>query len=351
MTRKERVKLAIAHQETDFVPYQIDFTLPAFQKMQKYYNDPDFISKIGNHILGLGTAMGGEEVKPDFWRDEWGVIWDRRVDKDIGTVCNVVIEEKRDLDRLEFPDPRDPRRYAYWEEAISRAGDMFIVANLGFSLFERAWTLRGMENLLCDMLWDEGFVDELLDRILDFNLAVIEEATKYPIDGFMFGDDWGQQRGLIMGPRLWRRFIKPRIAKMYQKVHEAGLPVFIHSCGDVEDLFPELIEVGVDVFNPFQPEVMDVYKIKEKYGDKLCFWGGVSTQRTLPYGTPEDVREEAKRLMREIGKGGGYILAPAHSIPKDVPAENIAALIETVALPSVGPPFRSPGEGCSATKR
>jgi uroporphyrinogen decarboxylase len=117
---------------------------------------------------------------------------------------------------------------------------------------------------------------------------------------------------------------------MYEKVRAAGLPVTIHSCGDVDELFPELIEIGLDVFNPFQPEVMDVYEMKNKYGDKLTFWGGLSTQKTLPYGTPDDVKKEAKRLMQEIGAGGGYILSPAHAIPKDAPAENIAALIETV---------------------
>lgn len=96
------------------------------------------------------------------------------------------------------------------------------------------------------------------------NWTLFHRGTKFPIDGFRFGDDWGQQHGLIMGPILWRRFIKPRIAKMYAKVHKKDLPVFIHSCGDVDELFPELIEIGVDVFNPFQPEVMDVYEMKKK---------------------------------------------------------------------------------------
>lgn len=198
------------------------------------------------------------------------------------------------------------------------------------SLFERAWTLRGMENILMDMVLNPDFVEELLDRILDWNLAIIEQAAQYDIDGCRFGDDWGQQQGLIMGPKLWRKFLKPRLAGMYERVREKGRSAFIHSCGDVREIFPDLIEIGVNVFNPFQPEVMDVYEMKKKYGTELCFYGGLSTQRTLPYGTPHDVGGEARRLMKEIGVGGGYILGPAHSIPKDVPLENMLALIEMV---------------------
>ena len=330
MTKKERVKKAIAHEQTDIVPYEIGFTIPAYEKMQKYYNDIGFVNKIGNHLAGIGIKIGWEEVKPGFWKDEWGVIRDRTIDKDIGNVCNVTISSREDMDKCKFPNPYDKERFTHLEGVIETSKDLFIIGNIGFSLFERAWTLRGMENLLVDMVQDESFVEALLDRILEFNLTIIEEGTKFQIDGFMFGDDWGQQHGLIMGPKLWRRFIKPRIAKMYSKVHEADLPVFIHSCGDVDELFPELIEIGLNVFNPFQPEVMDVYEMKKKYGDKLTFYGGLSTQRTLPYGTPDDVKREVRRLIQEIGAGGGYILAPAHSIPKDVPEENIAALIDTV---------------------
>jgi len=117
---------------------------------------------------------------------------------------------------------------------------------------------------------------------------------------------------------------------MYEEVHKAGLPVFIHSCGDVKELFPELIELGVNVFNPFQPEVMDIFEMKRLYGDRLTFFGGISVQKLLPFGTPEEVRRETRRILKEIGRGGGYIASPSHAIPKDVPVENILALIETL---------------------
>ena len=201
---------------------------------------------------------------------------------------------------------------------------------MSYSLFERAWSLRGMEALLMDMLEAPDFVDELFDALLAFSLAMIDEFVKYDIDGILFGEDWGQQRGLIFGPKQWRRFIKPRIAQMYAATRQAGKTVLIHSCGKVQELFPELIDLGLDVFNPFQPVVMDPYEMKARYGDRLAFYGGVSVQQLLPHGTPQMVRDEVRRLMDKVGRDGGFIISPSHDMPGDIPVENMVALIETV---------------------
>jgi len=131
-----------------------------------------------------------------------------------------------------------------------------------------------------------------------------------------------------MGIKYWREFIKPYLKNMYDEVHKNGLFVFIHSCGDIKEILPELIEIGVDVFNPFQPEVMDIFEMKEKYGDKITFYGGISIQKLLPFGSPEEIKREVKKILNIIGKKGGYIASPSHSIPKDVPPENMVALIE-----------------------
>jgi uroporphyrinogen decarboxylase len=147
----------------------------------------------------------------------------------------------------------------------------------------------------------------------------------------MFGDDYGTQKGLIMSPACWREFIKPRLGAMCRRVKTAGKFVFLHSCGNVRGLLPDLIECGVDVLNPFQPEVMDLADVKREFGDRLTFYGGISTQRTLPLGTPEQTREEVRRLSSVIGRGGGYIVAPAHAIPADARPENVAAMIESVS--------------------
>ena len=331
MNNRERVLATLAHQQPDRIPYNIEFTHPAHAKMVDYYGDPDFASKLGNCLTVLGCAPAGawREVAPDVWQDQFGVQWDRSIDKDIGVVCNRLVTPGN-LDNYRFPDPDDPSRYGPYADLLADKSDRFVVVNLGFSLFERAWTLVGMENLLMAMLRDKPFVNELLDRVLAFNLRVIENACAYDVDAMMFGDDWGMQTGVLMGPKLWREFIKPRIRQMYRLVKSHGKFVFIHSCGKVDELFPDLIDCGLDVFNPFQPEVMDVFEVKRRYGDRLSFFGGISTQKTLPYATVDQVKAQVRRLLDEVGNDGGYIAAPAHAIPADARPENIAAMIQVL---------------------
>ena len=331
MTNRERVLASLEHRQPDRVPYNIRFTEPARQAMAAFYGDADFESRLGNclHILHTEPAGSWREVRPGIWEDQFGVQWDRSIDRDIGNVCNVTVTPDT-LVSFRFPDPDEPTRFADHAALIAGTPDLFHVTDIGFSLYERAWTLAGMENFLVAMVENPGFADELLDRIVEFNLALIEKACALPIDAMMFGDDWGQQRGLLMGPAAWRRFIKPRIRRMYAAVKAHGKRVFIHSCGKVDELFPELIDAGLDVFNPFQPEVIDVYDAKRRYGDRLSFYGGISTQRTLPYGKTIDVKDEVRRLLAAIGKNGGYIASPAHDVPKDAKPENIAAMVDAL---------------------
>ena len=331
MTNRERVIASLEHRQPDRTPYNVGFTQAAYERMVEYTGDPAFAEKLGNCLTGLTTALpnGWSEVEPGIWQDEFGVRWNRTVDRDIGVVCNTVVTPETLAD-YRWPDPDDPARYASYEAVIRGAHDAFVLVDLGFSLFERAWTLCGMERLLEAMVLDPGFVHALLDAILAYNLRVIANACSYPIDAMMFGDDWGQQSGLIMGGRLWRTFIKPRVREMYQAVRARGKYVFIHSCGKVDELFPDLIECGLQVFNPFQPEVIDVFEAKRRYRADLSFYGGISTQRTLPYGSPQEVRDEVRRLIEVVGKDGGYIAAPAHAIPADARPENIAAMIEVL---------------------
>ena len=331
MTPRERVLAAVEHRQPDAVPFHVTFTVPARDALARHYGDPDFESRLGNCLAVLRTRVPYRDVEgmPGVQEDEFGVRWDRTLDADIGTVCNTAVTRET-LERYRFPDPRDPRRFAHFPAALEKRGDRFVIASLAFTMFERAWTLAGMENVLMAMIDDPGFANELFDRILAFDLELVRGALAYDIDGMRFGDDWGQQRGLIMGPVLWRKYILPRVAQLYGMVKAQGKRVFIHSCGQIEELFPDLVEAGVDVFNPFQPEVMDVEAVKARYGSRLTFFGGISTQKTLPYGTEAQVKEETRRLLDRIGKDGGYIAAPAHDIPKDAKPENVAAMLEVL---------------------
>jgi len=331
MTNRERVLASLHHEQPDKTPYCIGFTHVAHAKMAAYYGDPGFAAKLGNcfAFLSCTPADGWREVKPEVMQDHFGVQWDRSVDKDIGVVVNQLVTPEN-LDAYAFPDPDNPRIWGPFPEATANKGDQFIVADLGFSLFERAWTLAGMPNVFMAMASNRDFANRLLDRILEYNLRVIEKACAYDVDAMQFGDDWGMQTGVLMGPDLWREYISPRVRQMYRAVKARGKYVFIHSCGKVDALFADLIENGLDTFNPFQPEVIDVFETKRSFGDRLCFYGGISTQRTLPYATPDATREEVKRLIDVVGKDGGYFAAPAHATPADGKPENIAAMIDAL---------------------
>lgn len=329
MTRRERVMVATRHQDTDRVPYDVDLTIPARERLIEYVGDPDYVEKIGNHIT-KASYKNPIEIRPGYWRDHFGVVWNRSgADKDIGVIEEILLPEPT-LAHFKFPEIDETLWRGRLEQTIANAGDRYVIAAVGFSMFERAWTLRGMENMLMDMVAEPEFVDELLDAICEFQCKVIDIALEYPIDGVHFGDDWGQQQGQIMGPGHWRRFIKPRVARMYAKAKAAGKFVSQHSCGDIEALFPDLIEIGMDVYQTFQPEIYDVKAVKQEFGKDLTFWGGISTQRALPFLTPDEIRQVTRDMIEVMGAGGGYICAPTHAVPGDVPPENIVAMIEVM---------------------
>ena len=328
MTSRQVVRTVLEGGRGPYVPWSFSFTAEAQETLAAHYGGDDLEETLGNHILGLGSDIGFfEDLGNNRVRDVFGVVWDRSVDRDIGVVAGVTLPEPT-LGDLRMPDPLDKRFFQDIPQRIARDGDRFRVFRIGFSLYERAWTLRGMENLLMDFLEHPAFVRELLETIADYNIAQARKAMEYDIDAVYFGDDWGQQQGLQMGGRLWREFLKPVLARMYAAVREQGRFVMIHSCGDVDELFDDLVELGVNCFNPFQPEVMDVASLLPRYRGRLAFHGGLSTQRTLPYGSPEQVRRETEGLL-ELGRAGGYILAPAHAVEGDVPLENMLAFIET----------------------
>ena len=330
MDRKMRVTRALRHEATDFVPYSVGFTHQEHERMANHTGDPDFLTKIGSHIAGTQYWGWPTETSPgtERFQDAFGVVWNRSgVDKDIGMIDTFVLPEP-DMESYRMPPVDEGRLRAEVEQMLSTAADCFVGAGIGFSVFERAWSLHGMENVLMDMLVEPAFLDELLDAILEHDLKVLDVICAYPLDYIYFGDDWGQQRGTIMGPNNWRRFIKPRMKILYERAKRDGFFVVQHSCGDIHELFPDLIEVGLDCYQTFQPEIYDIEQVKKEYGTDLSFWGGISTQRLLPYATPEEVRRETARIMRIMGKGGGYIAAPTHSVPGDVPPANILAMVE-----------------------
>jgi len=330
MTRREAVQNAILHHPTEPVPYSVFFTAQERQRVADWLGDPHFTDRLGGYISTCDYSGDCVPVegRPGYFRDDFGVVWNRNgVDKDIGVIERPLFAEP-DLSLYRLPAPDEAKLHARFRALEAQKTENYKIAMLGFSLFERAWTLCGMEELLTYMITDEEFVEGLFEEITNWNLAVLDIALQYSFDAFHFGDDWGQQRGLIMGPRCWRKYIAPCVRKMYERVRRAGRAVSQHSCGDIHEVFGDLIDMGLNVYQTFQPEIYDIEKMKREYGGDLTFWGGISTQKLLPYATPQEVRETTRRIIGTLNRNGGYIAAPTHSVPGDVPPENILAMLE-----------------------
>ncbi|MEK7415923.1 MAG: uroporphyrinogen decarboxylase family protein [Planctomycetota bacterium] len=318
---------ALHHRPIDHVPWSIKFTVEALERYRAHCGAAfDPIADTGCHVVTAHTNHGWQALGNDQWRDHYGVVWDKSRDRTLGVVVDHHLAAGN-FSGYTFPDPDACPVYAGAVANARAWPDRFRMVSIGFALFERAWSLVGMEQLMVLMHEDPAFVHELLDRINAWNLAVIRRSATLGIDAIHIGDDWGSQHGPLFGPRQWRTFIAPRLKAICDACHQNNLLLSLHCCGNVEPLMEDIVAAGVDVFDPFQPEAMDIRKLRQRFRGRLAFWGGLSVQRTLPHGTPAEVEAETRALIAELGPGGGYILAPAHSISGDVPPENIDAFL------------------------
>ncbi len=353
MTKKERINAIIAGKETDICPYHFDLTLKIKHKLGTYYDLPvDQVEEyIGNHLLYVGfKAPGleeGGEQKEDLDKhdsgtisfdlkqgegnvfiDEFGVSWNNEEAYETGDWGMVDFPVKdMNIQAYRWPDGSAPGRFRGVETEVEQHPDRFVVL-LMTGLFDTAWHVTGMQDLLMGMaMEDNTFIDSMLDNSLEFILGVIDQVPSY-IHGIRFLEDWAGQTGLFMGLENWRKHLKPRLREMYGATRKKGLAVMSHSDGNITEVYPDLIEMGVDISDPTQPEVMDVGYIKRKYGNDIVLFGGLGCQSTIPLGTPEDVLKEARDTLALLGTGGKYLFGPSGSISTDSPLENVAALVE-----------------------
>ena len=242
---------------------------------------PDFL---GNHMVRVDLSFEprySEDGKLKY--DWWGVGFDTE-EEGYFTAENPM-SDSTDLANFPWPDPNDPDLLREAEATIAADGGRhFITPNFGWALFERAWSLRGLDVFMMDMALDPDFSEELLERITEIQLTLIRRYIDLGVDGGYFGDDYGAQKNMLFSPKMWRQLIKPRLARMFEPFREKGLPILMHSDGQIQEILPDLVEIGLTTLNPVQPEVLDHQWLHDNFNGQLAFYGGVSTQTVLPYG-------------------------------------------------------------------
>ena len=332
MQLRDYVLGQIRHHDTPRIPYTLSFEGDVTERLDAHLGSRDWRSRLLPYMVGVGavdTDMS-TPISSTHRRDGYGGIW--RIDQRPWHLEAPPLSAPS-FDGYSFPVPETFYRPEWKANALKTCREnqgSFLVANLGWGLFERTWNLRGFENALMDAIAEPDFFEECIRRLTELYLAFVRYTADLPVDAIHFGDDWGDQRGVIIGADRWRQFLKPYWAKIYAATHAAGKIVMHHSCGSVAQIMPDLIEIGVDVLESCQPEAagMNPYELKHRWGDKITFWGCLGSQSTIPFGTPAEIHAEVSKLCREMGKGGGFILAPAKALQPETPTANALAVVE-----------------------
>jgi uroporphyrinogen decarboxylase len=338
VTPKQRVLNAIWRRGRGDYPIQLDVTDRALQQLGARWGfEPSPESRLtvlrhhlvfanpGSHPTGAGAETG------DTYADAWNVQW--AADQEGVWVRDHPAALYEDLRSYRAPDVPSRMDWPSVADAVRRYSREFcVVGYQNALLFERAWSLRGFERLLLDMADDLVGVEALFDAITDAQVQVARRFVACGIDVVRTGDDWGGQQGMLFAPELWRRVIRPRLQAVWQVYQSHNIPIIHHSCGDIRPILDDLVELGLDVLNPVQPEAMPLEEIARRYAAHMSFYGGISEQRVLSSGTPADIKAEVQRCVELLGKHGGYIIAPSQAVLSDVPAENVRAVLDAMLV-------------------
>jgi uroporphyrinogen decarboxylase len=334
LTHKERTRRAFWREPVDRLPTQVNVTHAFGEKLAAHLGVSlaNLNARLDNHLVRVDLnhpSRTSEDGQTAY--DWWGAGWSTQEEGYFLTDAPLAASQAPD--EFLLPDPQAPNLLDEAAKTIASDEEQhFIVPNFGFCLFERAWSLRGFETFLMDLALNPTFVEELLERITEIQVALAQRFVALGVDGGYFGDDYGAQKHLLFSPKTWRALFKPRLARMFAVFREADLPVILHSDGDIAEILPDLIEIGVTVLNPAQPEVLDHAWLRRTFGSHLAFYGGVSTQTVLPHGTPAEVQAAATTCVQTLaGDGTGLLLGPSHRMMTDIPMENVDALLMAFA--------------------
>ena len=363
MKHRDRVLTALNHEAPDRCPLQVSFTpefaerlrtdlarsqrLDASSSTRRQEHNPHG----GGNTYALERAIGEDMLLTsvgwansyyqagDAYTDEWGIGWrSQPYTTPFGPghyteMTHHPLADDRAIDSYIGPDPHRPELY----EAAARVlrefkAEYWIVGVTVTTIFETAWALRGYERLLTDFVAQPELAERILEIPYRYHLTAAARLAEMGVDMIWIGDDVGTQRGMLIAPKVWRRLLKPRLANFMAtlKAINPQVKIAYHSDGDIRLIIPDLVEIGLDVLNPVQPTCMDPAELKRKYGDKLCFWGTIDEQGTLPFGSPATVRTEVQTRLETIGKGGGLIIGPTHHVQLDTPLENFWTMVNAV---------------------
>jgi uroporphyrinogen decarboxylase len=357
MTSRERVRAALHHDEPDRPPIFATLTPRAARKLSDAlglpYEEPidsmlstrashmDLLTALGNDCVGI--AASAPKAFPTkhcgingVVQNEWGMTF-----VDTGSYFEFYqhplahASSVGDVSAYPLPDPAGEGVFDNACATANKYKDRFVlVGDIETSFFETSWYLTGLEKFLMDLALEESYVFALMDRVREIYTTIGRRLIALGAEIIWAGDDFGGQQGMLLDPRLWRRHIKPRIGEMFQELRRgnAGTKIAWHSCGSILPIIPDFIDLGLDILNPIQPAArgMDPSFLKREYGQDLTFFGGIDIQHLLPFGSAQDIHAEVHRRIDILGKGGGYIVAPAHNIQEDVPVENVLALFDAV---------------------
>jgi uroporphyrinogen decarboxylase len=370
MTSRERLLTALNHKTPDRVPIDLGGTptstisISAHENLKSHlgiraetrvmspifltaYPDDSIVERFGVDVkmvtakppanFKLQVSPGGRII------DEWGIVYQKHEEAQTHFVVENEsplhrVSSKGEIAKYPWPDPADPTRYTGLRDVAKgyREQGFGVVVNTPIMVMTFAQWLRGLEQFMFDTALNPGLLEYLMDKILEILLEMtrllLEEVKPYA-DVLVIGDDLSHQGGLTYSPDMYRRLFKPRHRAIVQflKKHGGEAKILYHCCGAAKSLLSELVEIGIDAYNPVQVSAVgmdDTRELKKTFGKDLTFWGGIDTQRVMPFGKPVDVRQEVKRRIEELGPDGGFVLGAVHNLRPEVTPENICALFE-----------------------
>ncbi len=287
MTSRERVARTLRFERPDRLPY-------------------DFPEPYGTDFFYTGLEPS-PDMRPANGVDEWGAVWKNIGSSYHGEVKEFPLKDWTDLKKLHIPDVAAPHRWQKVESARREAGDKFILG-FGLSIYERVHFLRGLENTWIDIYENPGPLSELIDILVQMNLEVISRYSRYDIDGYFFGDDWGLQNRLMISPEKWREIWKPAYTKVFKAAHEAGMFTVLHSCGYIVDILDDLIEIGLDVIHMDQQENMGLELLGNRFAGRITFFSPVDIQNTMARGNLDEIKAYCRRMASLLcTPNGGFI--------------------------------------------